>query len=493
MSENMHYDVVIIGGGIVGTAIAKELSKYECKVLLLEKEPDIAVGTTKANSAILHAGFDAHPGSLKAKLNVRGNELYHQLEKELDLDIRWTGSLVAAVNDQEQSVIETLYDRGQTNKVPGLRLLSREEVLNKEPNISPEITGALWAPTAGVFLPFGAALAFAENAISNGVKIITECPVTAIKTIDNKISGVQTPQGFITTSYVINAAGVKADDIAGMAGDHSFTITPRKGEYILFDKRSSQLINTVVFPAPQKLSKGILVSPTVHGNMFIGPNAQEINDKDDVSTTPAGLQEIISGAQRLFPQLPLKDSITEFSGLRAVANVDDGDFIIRPSAAIAGLIHAAGIQSPGLTSAPAIAEMMIEILRSNNLALTPKAHYQSSYTHNIVFRELSDNQKQALIHSQPLYGRVICRCETITEGEIVAAIHSPCGAKTLDAVKRRTRAGMGRCQGGFCGPRVTAILARELQLPVTAIRKETTNSYLFFDKIPGSCEVTNRD
>lgn len=493
MSNVTSADIIIIGGGIVGTAIANELSKYKLDIVLLEKEPDIAMGTTKANSAILHAGFDAHPGTLKAKLNVRGNKLYHQLKSELDLDIHWTGSLVVATNKTEQKVIEELWDRGRTNGVPDLKVLTRAEVLAREPNISPDITGALWAPSAGVFLPFGAALAFAENAIQNGVKILTEQPVTAITTTESQVTGVHTPSGFIAAKYIINAAGITADKIAHLAGDMSFNITPRKGEYILFDKNASQLVTTVIFPTPQKDSKGILVSPTVHGNMFIGPNAEDTDDKNDLSTSPAGLQAIISGAQRLFPNLPLNASITQFSGLRAVADSDGGDFIIRPSANIKGLIHAAGIQSPGLTSAPAIAEMISEILRNDGLLLQEKAHYQSTYKRNIVFRELSDQQKQDLISKIPLYGRVICRCETITEGEILAAIHSPCGAKTVDAIKRRTRAGMGRCQGGFCGPRVTKILARELHIPITAVRKEKANSFLFFDKILGSCEVANHE
>lgn len=482
-------DVVIIGGGIVGTAIARELAKYQLRVVLLEKEPELAAGTTKANSAILHAGFDAKPGTLKARLNVRGNALYHALREELSLAIQWIGSLVVATDKEELQTIAELLNRGNQNQVPGLALLSREEALTREPGLV-NAEGALWAPSTGIFLPFDAALAFAENAAQNGVQILTECPVTNMEITNGRITGVRTPQGSITASYVINAAGLYADTVARLAGDTSFTLTPRKGEYILFDKNAGPRVNHVLFPTPTKHSKGILVAPTVHGNTFIGPNAQNMPEeenlaiaaKENLATTAAGFQEVITGAKRLFPAIPLNASITEFSGLRAVADSDD--FVIRPSTVVNGLIHAAGIQSPGLTAAPAIAELVAELLKECGLLLLPKKKFISHNEPKIVFRELSNEQKQTLIRKNPLYGRVICRCETVTEAEIVAAIHSPCGAKTVDGVKRRTRAGMGRCQGGFCGPKVAAILARELQVPLTAIRKETAQSYLFYDKIP---------
>jgi glycerol-3-phosphate dehydrogenase len=491
MLNKMKSDVVIIGGGIVGTAIARELAKYKASVMLLEKDPDIGMGTTKANSAILHAGFDAHPGTLKALMNVRGNELYHQLAAELKLDVKWSGSLVVAMNDDEMKAVNELYARGQINGVPGLAVLKKTELLAKEPNLSPNVTGALWAPSAGIFLPFGAAISFAENAIKNGVKVLTESPVVSIEVEKDDVFVVKTPTCEIRANFIINAAGLYSDAIAHLAGDDSFIIAPRKGEYILFDKRASNIVNTVIFPAPTKQSKGILIAPTIHGNLFIGPNSQDIADKTDLATTAEGLNEIITGAQRLIPQLPLNAAITQFSGLRAVAT--EGDFIIRPSTIVKGLIHAAGIQSPGLTSAPAIAEKIVTLLQDCGLSLEPKENFISTNAAKVIFRELSNEQKQALIKKNSLYGRVICRCETITEGEILDAIHSPCGAKTIDGVKRRTRAGMGRCQGGFCGPRVTAILARELNVPITAIRKETAQSYLFFDKISGSCEVTEHD
>jgi glycerol-3-phosphate dehydrogenase len=480
-------DVVIVGGGIVGAAAARELAKYNLDVVLLEKHPDLAMGTTKANSAILHAGFDAPPGSLKALLNVRGNELFRKLQADLGLEIRLTGSLVVATSDEELAALGELLKRGTLNGVPGLKMLSREEVLALEPNLTEKTLGALLAPTGGVMSPFGAALALAENAVRNGVTVLRDCPVTAFEVAGGRVTGVRTPQGFIAAKFVVNAAGLASDAVSRLAGDDSFSISPRKGEYVLFDKQASSLVSTVVFPTPTKISKGILVSPTFHGNMFIGPNAMDCCDATDTETTAAGLAEIISGAARLVPSIPLNASITQFAGLRAVGS--GGDFIVGPSPAVGGLVHAAGIQSPGLTAAPAIAERLAAVLGELGLAMTPKRSFDPQNPPRIVFNALPAAEQEELVCENPLFGRVICRCETITEGEIVAAIHSPCGARTIDGVKRRTRAGMGRCQGGFCGPRVTAILARELKIPITGVRKDTAASYLFFAKIPGVCEV----
>lgn len=471
-------DVVVIGGGIVGTAVLRELSKYDLKCVLVEKEPDLAIGTTKANSAILHAGFDAPTGSLKAITNVRGNKLYHELEDELDLDIKWTGSLVAATTDEEMQTLQELLERGHANGVEGLKILTREEVLQKEKNLT-TVKGALWAPSAGVCWPFGAALAFAKCAVQNGAEVIRDCKVMGFIKEDGKIVGVETNKGVIKTQYVVNAAGVYADEIARLAGDDSFTITPRKGEYILFDKTAcSSLVFGVVFPTPTKKSKGILVCTTTHGNTFIGPNAQEVDSKEDHAVTAEGMNEIINSARKLIPNLPLGAAITEFSGLRAVSST--GDFIIGASA-VKGLYNAAGMQSPGLTAAPAVAEMIAEAIVKESGA-AKKADFKAVLPKKPVFNRLNWDKQAELIKENSLYGRVICRCETITEAEIVEAIHEPCGARTVDGVKRRTRAGMGRCQGGFCGPRVTQILARELNIPVPEVLKERADSHMFYEK-----------
>lgn len=472
-------DVVVIGGGVVGCAIARELSRHELSIVVIESAPDVATGTSKANSGILHAGFDADAGTWKARLNVRGAALYKDIAEGLGIARRETGSLVVARTEADRATLEALRRRGVDNGVPGLELWGREQLLTHEPNVSPEAQGALWAPTGAVACPFLATIGFAENAIRNGARIVTECAVTGFELADKAIRAVRTTRGRIATRFVVNAAGLYSGEIARFAGDDSFTIRPRRGEYILFDRSVGPLVNTVLFPAPDKVSKGILVSPTVHGNTFIGPNALDIDDPGDLETTPEGLSGIIAGARRIVPGLPLNTAITEFAGLRAAAGKD---FVIGPSPAAAGLVHAAGIQSPGLTSAPAIGEVIVAMLGEMGLRLTPKADFVPVNPARPRFHELDRAGQAALIASNPLYGRVICRCETITEGEIVAAIASPCGARTVDGVKRRVRAGSGRCQGGFCGPRVTAILARELGIAITDVRKDSAQSWLFFPR-----------
>lgn len=474
-------DVIIVGGGITGAAIAQRLARYQLDVVWCEAQPDVAMGASKANSGILHAGFDPHPGTLKAKLNVRGLALYRELAEPLGLEIKYTGSLVVAKTPAEMTVLEQLLARGRENGVPGeLTILTREQVLQREPNLAPDISGALWASAAGVICPYGAVIALANNAVRNGVRLYTECKVEEILTEQGRVTGVRTNKGLIAGGFVLNAAGIAADDLSRTAGDDSFTIKARRGEYILFDRTVGTLVHSVIFPAPVGATKGILVSPTVHGNLFIGPNAQEGVAKGDTATTAAGLAEIVAGGQRLVPNLPLAAAITQFAGLRAAA--DCGDFVIGPSPKVRGLIHVAGIQSPGLTAAPAIAEMVCELLADAGLVLRPKATFDPREPRPVRFRELSREEQDALIRQDANFGRVICRCETVTEGEIVAAIHAPCGARTVDGVKRRTRAGMGRCQGGFCGPRVAAILARELGIPLTKVRKDGLNSYLYYEK-----------
>ncbi len=476
-------DVVVIGGGITGTAILAALARLELSCVLVEKEPDIAAGTTKANSAILHAGFDAPTGSMKAKMNVEGNRLYHELQKDLDLDIRWTGSFVCAATEEEEKQIEQLLERGKANGVPGMEIWDGDKVREKEPNLSSSIRAALWAPTAGICWPFGMAVAFAENAVENGAEILRECEVTGVRVESGKGFVVETTQGEIHARYVVNAAGVFADKVAAMAGDTSFSIHPRKGEYILFDKTAQdKLVKGIVFPAPTKTTKGILVCATTHGNTFIGPNAQDQDSREDTAVTTPGMDEIIAGAKKLVPELPMGAAITQFAGIRAVS--DTNDFIVGESKSVKGLYHAAGIQSPGLTSAPAIARLLAEEI-AKAAGVKEKADVRKGRPEQPVFRELSADEQAALINKDARYGRVICRCETITEGEIVDAIKRPCGARTVDGVKRRTRAGMGRCQGGFCGPRVIEILARELNIPVPKVRKDGADSYMYEEKLGG--------
>ncbi len=475
-------DVVVIGGGITGTAILYELAKYNLRAVLVEKEPELAAGTTKANSAILHAGFDAPTGSVKARMNVEGNALYHELKDELDLDISWTGSFVAALDDEEMSVLQELLERGKANGVPGLEIWDGDKAREKEPNISKDVKGVLWSPSAGICWPFGLALAFAENAVVNGAEVIRDCQVTGITVEDGVVKAVETDKGTIETKYVVNAAGVHADDVSRLAGDDTFTIMPRRGEYILFDKTAQKdLVYSPIFPTPSKMGKGILVCATTHGNVFVGPNAHDLDgaEKDDTAVTIPGMNEIIEKARKLVPNIPVGAAITEFAGIRAVSST--GDFIVGSSEKAKGLYQAAGIQSPGLTSAPAIAKAIAGEIVSETGA-SAKEDWKKGRPAQPCFRTLSEDDKKALIAKDPAYGRVICRCETITEGEIIDAIRRPVGARTVDGVKRRTRAGMGRCQGGFCGPRVTQILSRELNIPITEVRKEMRNSYMFYDK-----------
>ncbi|MDR3349600.1 MAG: NAD(P)/FAD-dependent oxidoreductase [Acidaminococcales bacterium] len=477
----MTADVVVIGGGIVGAAIARELSKYQLSVTLIEKAPDLSTGTTKANSGILHAGFDPAPGSVKGRANVRGNFLYRQLEEELGLQIRWTGSLVVAKTEEETAALKGLIARGAQNGVPGLALLAGDEIFRREPNLAKDIKTALYAPTAGVISPFAAAIAFAECAAQNGARIMLDCEAEGFEVKGGRIRAVHTNKGKIVTCYAVNAAGLDADKVSGLAGDASFAIMPRRGEYLVFDRAvAKSLVNSVVFPTPGPHGKGVLVASTYNGECFIGPNAQDVDCRADTGTTGGGLDFVAQTAKNIIPDLPLSSVIAQFSGLRAVSDTDD--FIVENSSVTRGLVQAAGMQSPGLTAAPAVAEMVAGLLQEAGLKMSGKSDFNGRLPAKIQTRRLSDRQKDSLIKDNPAFGRIVCRCETVSEGEIVAAIHSICGARTVDGVKRRVRAGFGRCQGGFCGPRVAAILARELGIGLTAIVKESSASVLYFAK-----------
>lgn len=464
----MIYDISIIGAGVTGSLIARNLSKYDLKVCLLDKESDVAMGTSKANSAIVHAGYDAKPGSLKAKLNVRGNEIMGEIAKELYVPFKRIGSFVIAFDDDDMEQIKMLYDFGIKNNVPDMKILNKEEIREMEPNMSEKVIGALHAPTAGIVCPYELTLAAAENAVDNGVELILDCAIKDISKADDKFE-LETTRGKIVSKYVINAAGLYSDNISAMAGDNSFKINPRKGEYLLLDKRQGDIINKVVFQPPTVMGKGILVTPTVDGNLLLGPTAENILDKEDIATTSIGLDKVIEGAIKSIPSVNTRDVITSFAGLRASSSV--GDFVIEKSKEIDGLVNVAGIESPGLSAAPAISEYVIEILKSMNIELIEKDDYISTRKPVYRFREMDERERDELIKENPLYGNIICRCETITEGEIVDCIHRSIGARNLDAVKRRTRAGMGRCQGGFCTPRVVDIIARELNIPKEQVTK----------------------
>ena len=466
------YDVVIIGCGVVGASAAYELARYKLRVAVLEAAADIAAGTTKANSAIIHAGYDPEPGTLMARLNVEGNRLTGEICEKLQVPFKRVGSLVVAFSPEQLPTLRTLYDRGCKNGVPGLRLLSGEEARAMEPGLSEEVCGALLAPSAGIIDPWGFAIAMAETAVRGGVEVRRDCPVTGIE--DTGAGFVlHTPTGDVTARFVLNAAGVDADRVHEMLEPNDWHTLPSRGEYYLLDKSEHDRVSRVIFQCPGPEGKGVLVAPTIHGNLICGPNAEAVEDRLDLGNTAAGMAEVRAKASRSVPGIQWRQNIRNFAGLRA--NTTRSDFIIEESGTHPGFIDLAGIKSPGLSSAPAIAKMAARMLAADGLALEPDPDFVDKREH-IVFKNLSAEEKNELIRKDPRYGRVVCRCETITEGEIVAALHSPIPPRSINGVKRRCNAGMGRCQGGFCGPRVQEIIARELDIDQAEVLLEQAGS-----------------
>lgn len=477
------FDIVIIGAGVVGTSLARDLSRWDLKVLLLDKELDVANGASKANSAIIHAGYDVLPGSLKAKLNVRGNAMFDRVCSELNVPFKRIGSLVVAFSQEEMEKARELYERGIKNSVQGLKVIGREELMKMEPHISKDAAGALYAGTAGIISPYELCIAQAENAVENGVELSLDTKVFGIERHEGRFI-IKTGKGSFETRFVINAAGLFADEINSMLGGEKFEIVPRRGEYCLFDRSQGYLANHVIFQLPNHMGKGILVTPTVHGNLLVGPNAVDMEDKEDISTSSEGLEQVIEEGRKSIPVFSMKEVITSFTGLRA-SNVG-GDFII--NSPVPNAVNAAAIDSPGLSSALAISEMLIDMLKCMGLILKAKK-FNPYRKIKKRFAEMDNTERAEAIKENPLYGRVICRCETVTEAEIVDAIRRPAGARTVDGVKRRVRAGMGRCQGGFCMPRVVEILSRELKIPYKDVLKSSKGSYILTgvlkDNLPG--------
>ena len=471
------YDVIIIGAGVSGAAAARELSRYKVKVCVIEKEEDVCCGTSKANSGIIHAGYDAAEGSLMAKLNVRGNQMIEQLSKELDFPFKKNGSLVICLDDEDKPKLQVLYNRGIANGVKELRILNREELKEMEPNISDEACAALYAPTAGIVCPFNMNIAMAENAYANGVEFKFDTEVRELKPMD-KGWEIHTNNGVFQTQYVVNAAGVYADRFHNMVSEKKIHITPRRGDYCLLDKSAGNHVSKTIFALPGKYGKGILVAPTVHGNLILGPTAIDIEDKEGTNTTREGLDQILEKAEMNVKDIPLRQVITSFSGLRA--HEDGHEFIIGEAEDAKGFIDCAGIESPGLTSAPAIGEMIAQILKEK-MNLEEKDDFAATRKGVLNPNTLSKEERIALIKEKPEYGNIICRCEMVTEGEIIDAIRRPLGAKSLDGIKRRTRAGMGRCQAGFCSPKTMEILARERHMSMFEITKSGGNSRIVTD------------
>lgn len=489
----MKFDVAIIGAGIVGVCIARYLSQFKLSLCMIEKESDVSCGTSKANSGIIHAGYDPEPGSLMAKLNVRGNELYTALSKEVHFSLKKTGSHVIAFSEEEKLVVQKLFERGKKNGVKDLQILSGDELRSMEPSVSSEALCSLYAPSAGIISPYEAAWAIAESAVINGVKLFLETEVSSIIPRDDQgYFTLRTSQTDIRSRFIINAAGLFADAVNGMAGARKFCIKPRKGEYSLLDSKCCTLAKSVLFQTPTDAGKGVLVTPTVDYNILIGPSADESTEKDFNATTKHGQDYIFEKAEKTIPDLPRRSIINSFSGSRAIPYECDengvegkkiDDFIIEEDKRVQGFITAGGITSPGLASAPAIAEYVSLLLENAGLSLSINPDYNPIRKGIESFKEAGNERREELIEENPLYGRVICRCEMITEAEIVQSIHSVIGASDLDGVKRRTRAQMGRCQGGFCMPRITEIISREKNIPMISVTKNGRSSFILHSKI----------
>ncbi|MCD8020038.1 MAG: NAD(P)/FAD-dependent oxidoreductase [Clostridiales bacterium] len=476
------YDIIVIGAGVTGTCTAREFSKYQVNMCVIDKGDDVASGTSKANSGIIHAGYDCTPGSLMAKLNVRGNELMYQLSEELDFPTKMNGSLIVCTVEAERGKLDQLLAQGEANGVPGCRIVEKEELLAMEPNLTPNAVAALYAPTGGIICPFNLAIAMGENAAVNGCEFKFETEVQDIVKKDGYFE-IVTNKGTFETKAVVNAAGVYADKMHNMVSEKKMKIVARKGEYLLMDKELGNYFSATVFPLPGKMGKGVLTAPTIHGNLFVGPSATDIEDKEGVNTTQEIIDDLVNKASNSHltkDRLPMNKVITSFAGLRA--HEENHEFIVEEVADAPGFFDAAGIESPGLSSSPAIAEMIVGLIedkhnfpKNENFIATRKG-----ITH---MEDLTIEEKNEMIKKDPRYGAIVCRCEMVTEGELVDAINRPLGARSLDGLKRRTRQGMGRCQAGFCTPRAMEILSRELGIPMTEITKKGEGSNMLVGKI----------
>lgn len=474
------YDVAIIGAGVTGGLLARTLSKYNLKICILEKENDVALGATKANSAIVHAGFDAEENSLKAKLNVKGSKMMKQVCQELGVRYKNNGALVLGFNDEDRKALEVLLKRGIANGVEGLEIIEKAELKQKEPNVSDNAICALYAPTSAIICPYDLAISAIGNAMDNGAELKLEFEVLAIERLKSGYK-ISSQNDSITACFVVNCAGAYADKIASLFGDNSFSITARKGEYILLDKPCGNLVSHTLFRTPSKMGKGILVSPTVDNNLILGPTSVNIEEKDNKSTTSDGLLSVIEKAKENLNAVPLQKTIRSFCGLRAVGST--GDFII--NSPCDNFINVAGIESPGLSASPAIAEYVVNLLKDLCLELKENKNFCPYRRSFHAFFDASTEEKNKIIKENAAFGKIVCRCEGITEGEIIDAIKRNPRATDLDGVKRRTRAQMGRCQGGFCGPQIIEIIARETYVPFESVTKFGKGSLITFERTKG--------
>ncbi len=476
----MKTDVVIIGAGAVGSSIARELSRYRLDVVVVDKNEDVGGDASKSNSAIIHTGYDASPGTLESQLVVTANPMYDQIARELDVPFKRIGAILPAVTDEQYEKLQEIRHKAVLNRVYDVQYKTGAELLEMEPNLNPEVKGGLYIPRESIIDPFILVQAYSENANENGVTFLLNTRVTGIRTEENEVKAVETTAGTIETKVVINAAALYCDEIAGMVGKAEYKVVARRGQFFILDRNTSCQVNHIVLPIPTKITKGKLMCPTIHGNMLVGPTAEDLDNKTDKSTTVEGLASIETDVKRLIPGVRVQDSITQYSGLRPNRNPEGLHVDVWDD--LKGFINLSGVRSTGLTLSASMGVYIADLMRDLGYPMIPKDNYKTTRKGIVRFRNLSDAEREALVKENPAYGRVICRCETVTEGEILDAIHRPLGARSVDAVKRRVRAGMGRCQGGFCGPKVLKILARELNIPETEVLKNNAGSYMVVGK-----------
>lgn len=473
-------DVVIIGAGAVGCAIARELSKYEIDVIVVDKNEDIGGDASKSNSAIIHTGYDAKPGSLESELVVAANPMYDQIVKDLDIPYERVGAILPAITDEQYEQLPAIKEKAFQNKVYDVEYKSKEELLEMEPNLNPDVKGGLHIPREHIIDAFIMVQAFAENANENGVTFLLNSKVIDIEVEANKIKAVKTEKETIQTKYVINAAALHCDDIAAMVGKANYKVVARRGEFFILDKNTSCKVNRIVLPIPTKITKGKLVSPTIHGNLLVGPTAEDLDNKTDKSVTKEGLEGIVNDVKQLIPGLQFQDTIAQFSGLRPNRNPEGLHVDMYDD--LEGYVNLSGVRSTGLTVSVSIAKYVVNLMQKNGLEIEFKEDFVSTRKGTVNFDKLSLEEKEKVIAENPLYGNIICRCEMITEGEIVDAIKRPLAATSIDAIKRRVRAGMGRCQAGFCGPKLIEIIARELDISIEEVNKNIDGSHMITGK-----------
>lgn len=473
-------DVVIIGAGAVGCAVARELSKYQIDVLVVDQRDDIGGNASKSNSAIIHTGYDATPGTLESQLVVAANPMYDELTRDLEIPFQRIGAILPAFTEEQFEKLPAIKEKAFQNHVYDVEYLSKEELLEREPELNTEVKGGLFIPRESIIDPFIHVQALAENANENGVEFLLNTEVTDIIVEAGEIKAVETSAGTIETDYVVNAAALQCDEIAAMVGKAEYRVVARRGQFYILDKNTSCKVNHIVLPIPTKVTKGKLMTPTIHGNMLVGPTAEDLDNKVDVSVTTEGLDSIYADVSKMIPRVNVRDTITQYSGLRPNRNPEGLHVDVYDD--LKGYVNLSGVRSTGLTLSVAMGKYVAEKLKEIGCPLALKENFKATRKGIPIFHKMSREEQEEMIQKNPLYGTVICRCETITEGEIVDAIRRPLGAKTVDAVKRRVRAGMGRCQAGFCGPRVLEILARELKVSPEQINKNLKGSYMVVGK-----------